>query len=141
MDEDRNRSDNSLATLLLRLALGVVFLFFGIGKFPDYSGYAEGMLKNFSQTWLPSVLLYPFVYALPFVEAIGGALLIIGLFTRKALVVIGVLSVLLVFGMVVQEDPSVVARNAIYVLITAFALTTSKDDRYSVDALRSKGEK
>src|SRR6266436_1700865 len=73
-----------IAYALLRLTLGIVFLFAGIGKFRGGLGnFAGGMLQQFSGK-LPAVLVEPFAYTLPFAETTLGALILLGLFTPGA---------------------------------------------------------
>jgi uncharacterized membrane protein YphA (DoxX/SURF4 family) len=66
-----------IAYILLRVTLGVVFLFSGIGKFKGGLGNcAGGMLQQFSGK-LPALLVEPFAYALPFAETTLGALILL----------------------------------------------------------------
>jgi len=66
-----------LALLLLRAALGIIFLTHG---YPKLAKNAAPMQAFFVQHGLPSY----FVYVSGVLEVFGGALLIVGLFTRWA---------------------------------------------------------
>jgi len=66
-----------LALLLMRCALGVIFLYYGYGKLVSE---AESNAQFFRQLGLPSYASY----ATGIVELFGGCLLILGLFTRIA---------------------------------------------------------
>ena len=69
---------------LARIAAGVVFLVFGIGKFSAH----ESEVESFDKYGLPSP--DAFVYAIGVLEIAGGALLALGLLTRLvALVMAG----------------------------------------------------
>ena len=71
---------------LLRVTLGVIFLFYGIGKFmAGVSGFVGGMNQRFSGK-MPAAMVMPFAYVLPFGEVISGLLILLGLFTRVGLV-------------------------------------------------------
>jgi putative oxidoreductase len=61
---------------LLRIAAGIVFLAFGIGKFTSHASE----LASFRSYGLP----FPevFVYAIGVLEVVGGALLVLGLYAR-----------------------------------------------------------
>lgn len=73
-----------VAYALLRVTVGVMFLFFGIGKFVGGVGnFAAGMAQHFAGK-LPSALVLPFSYALPFAEVTLGALILLGLFNAFA---------------------------------------------------------
>ena len=62
--------------LVLRVSLGTIFLAHGLQKI---SGF-EGIVKFFASIGLPAVL----AYAVTTIETVGGAFLILGLFTRTA---------------------------------------------------------
>jgi thiosulfate dehydrogenase (quinone) large subunit len=73
------------AYALLRVTPGVIFLFYGIGKFMGgIDNVADGMQQRFGGK-LPSALVLPFAYALPFMEVTFGALILLGLFNSIAL--------------------------------------------------------
>jgi uncharacterized membrane protein YphA (DoxX/SURF4 family) len=132
------RDHRDLAHALLRVTLGVIFLFYGIGKFRGgVSQFAHGMTKDFEGK-LPSALVTPFAYALPFAEVIIGALLILGLFTTAALAIAGVLMLVLTFGTVIKPDPVTVAHN-VQVGLAIFALLYTVDrNAWSVDVTRRR---
>ena len=68
---------------LLRATMGVIFLFYGIGKFIGGVGnFVGGMNQHFSGK-LPAAMVMPFAYVLPFGEVTAGLLILLGLFTRK----------------------------------------------------------
>jgi thiosulfate dehydrogenase [quinone] large subunit len=124
---------------LLRLTLGVVFLFAGIGKFKAGIGnVAGGMLQQFSGK-LPAVLVLPFVYTLPFAETTIGVLILLGLFTSAALTVSGLLLVALTFGTVMLGDFPTVAHNVQYGLVNFVLLWLSDLNWFSIDHLRTHG--
>ncbi len=62
--------------VVLRIVVGVIFLAHGVQKFQGI----EGMIQFFGSVGLPSIM----VYVIATIEAVGGALLILGLFTRMS---------------------------------------------------------
>ena len=68
--------------LLLRFAAGVVFVVFGAGKFVNHASE----LASFKAYGLPAP--DAFVYAIGVIELVGGVLLIVGLATRPAALVL-----------------------------------------------------
>jgi thiosulfate dehydrogenase [quinone] large subunit len=125
-----------VAYALLRVTLGVIFLFYGIGKFMGGIGnFAGGMNQRFSGK-LPSALVLPFAYALPFMEVLFGALILLGLFTSIALVLSGLLLLALTFGTVMLGDAPTVAHNLQYALVNFVLLWLADHNGYSVDRLR-----
>ncbi|WP_378956523.1 DoxX family protein [Pelosinus sp. sgz500959] len=71
--------------LVLRVSLGVIFLAHGLQKI---SGF-EGIVAFFASIGLPAIL----AYVVTAIETIGGACLILGLFTRAAAV--GIIMIML----------------------------------------------
>ncbi len=64
----------NVGLLLIRIALGVVFLYHGLGKFQDM----EGVVKFFSAIDLPVFL----AYLVAIVEFFGGLALLLGVFVE-----------------------------------------------------------
>jgi len=116
------------AVALGRWVLGILFLFFGIAKLANVSGFAEGLGRQFEKTFLPAVLVSIFGYVLPFIEATLGVLLLSGLFRNIALFATGALLILLTFGQVLLGQPQVVFFNTSYVFMTALLLFLSEYD-------------
>jgi thiosulfate dehydrogenase [quinone] large subunit len=131
------RNHREAAYALLRVTLGVIFLFYGIGKFMGGIGNFAGSMNQHFSGKLPSALVLPFAYALPFLEVITGALLVLGLFQVAALI-LGSLTVLgLTFGTVILGDPPTVAHNLQYALVFFVLLWFAEHNGYSIDRLRA----
>ena len=123
------------AYALLRITLGVVFLFSGFGKFMQGVGnLAAEQSAQFSGK-LPSMLVVPFFYALPFVEVAVGALLVLGLLNVFALILSGLLLAALTFGTVMKGDFPTVAHNVSYALVNSALLWLAGYNGYSLDRL------
>lgn len=123
---------------LMRITYGVIFLFYGIGKFMlGLSNFVGGMNQQFSGK-LPAFMVMPFAYAIPFCETTSGTLILFGLFSRMGLTLSGLLLIGLTFGLVILGQADKVAHNLIYVLAN-FALLWFLDlNRISLDALFAK---
>lgn len=126
-------------TLLLRLLLGMLFLVAGLGKFGDLAAFRGYIHKEFDPTFLAGPLLVVFSYALPFVEVAAGALLVLGLFTRPALVLTALTLIALFFGKLVVADRQTTAFIAVYFLITVYTLRSAENNRYALDSLLCGG--
>lgn len=124
------------AYALLRVTLGIIFLFYGVGKFMGGVGnFAAGMEQRFAGK-LPPVLVLPFAYALPFMEVLFGTLILLGLFNSIALVLSGLLLAALTFGTVMLGDAPTVAHNLQYALVNFVLLWLTDYNGYSIDRLR-----
>ncbi len=133
-------NNRDCAYALTRITYGLIFLFYGIGKFRGgLSNFVGGMNQQFSGK-LPAVLVMPFAYFIPFAETISGALILLGLFTRVGLTLSGLLLVGLTFGVVILGQAPTVAHNLQYVLLNFLLLWFLEFNRFSLDALfRRKG--
>ncbi len=118
------------AVALGRWCLGLIFLFFGIGKLADVVGFAANLVKQFEKTWLPPLLLNIFGHVLPFWETIVGTLLILGIFRNVTLSATGVLLLVLTFGQIVLGQPQVVFFNTVYTFLAAGLLFLERYDRW-----------
>jgi thiosulfate dehydrogenase [quinone] large subunit len=121
------------AVALGRWCMGIVFLFYGLGKFMGeggVTGFAGGLTKQFASTPLPQWLVSPFAHGLPFAEVSLGILLILGIARDFVLFATGLLLIVLTFGMVLQHQPAVVFNNASYVFMAAALLFASQYDRW-----------
>ena len=127
------------AYALLRLTLGIVFLFSGIGKFLGGIGNFEAGLEQQFAGKLPMFLVTPFAYALPFAEVAIGTLLVIGLFNSVALVLSGLLLAALTFGTVMAGEHAIVAYNVTYSLVNFVLLWFARYNKFSLDRLIRSG--
>jgi thiosulfate dehydrogenase [quinone] large subunit len=126
------------AYALLRATLGVIFLFYGIGKFIAGIGNFVGNMNQRFSGKLPAAMVMPFAYAIPFCEVIAGALILFGLFTRGGLVLSGLLLIGLSFGTVMLGDAPTVAHNLQYAFINFVLLWFVHLNRYSIDGLLAR---
>jgi thiosulfate dehydrogenase [quinone] large subunit len=123
------------AYALLRITMGVIFLFYGIGKFMGGVGNFVGTMNQQFSGKLPAFMVMPFAYAIPFAEVTAGALILLGLFTRLGLVISGLLLIGLTFGVVMLGQAPTVAHNLQFGLVNFVLLWLEDLNRYSLDSL------
>ncbi len=70
--------------LLARLPIAVSMFTHGLERLPKLNNFSEHMVGQFSKSMLPTALVTPFSYMLPFLEFLTGILLIAGLFKPVA---------------------------------------------------------
>lgn len=127
--------DKSTAIVLLRITLGLNLLTHGLVRFfGSYSGFVEKITKDF-QGLLPEFALGIFAWALPPVEAILGLLLILGLFTRFALISGAIVMMVLVFGTSLKQNWDTVSSQMLYALIYFFLIRNLSYNRFALDNL------
>lgn len=101
----RRLDDSSLAYALLRITLGLNIFMHGTSRLlAGIGNFVSGMIKMFQNTLLPTAVVVPFGYALPWLEAGLGLLIIVGFRTREALVAGALLMLGLTFGTALRQD-------------------------------------
>ena len=127
------------ATLFARAVLGLIFFMAGVYKVFKL-GPLEHARKYFlpaADTFLPVWSLWAVGTVVPFVELVAGALVLVGLFTRTALVSLGCVLAVVTFGHLLKQPlypfhEHVVPRLA---LLLFLLVLPAADDRFSVDDL------
>lgn len=127
-----------LAYLILRLTMGINMLTHGIARMLNLEGFNSWMIGQFSNTILPEFMVSISSYMIPFTELILGILLILGLFTARALLVGGLLIVLLVFGSGLQENWKVMSSQMIYAIFFFILSYFIELNRFSIDKFREE---
>jgi thiosulfate dehydrogenase [quinone] large subunit len=124
---------------VLRLTLGTTFLFHGITRFVSgWSAFADQMVQNFHNTFLPDFMVRPFALSVPPVETVVGALLCLGLFTRGTLIAGGVWMIALVFGTTLRQDYSTIAIQLLYALLFFVLQVWEPYNQISLDTMIKK---
>jgi thiosulfate dehydrogenase [quinone] large subunit len=137
---DSTTLDRQLAYAVFRLTLGINILVHGAGRIfgPGAEAFATTTAAEFSKTALPAGLVHAFLFVLPFAELVLGALTTLGLFTRWALVLGGLMIATLVFGTAMRSDWNTVGVQMIYAITYYFLLVHRSSDRFSLDKLLEK---
>lgn len=127
-----------VAYLILRLTMGVNMFTHGVARLLNIEGFNSWMIAQFNDTILPEFMVSISSYMIPFAELIIGVLLIIGLFTSRALLLGALLIVFLVFGSGLQENWNIMSSQMIYAIFF-FILSYLIDlNRFSIDRLKDK---
>jgi uncharacterized membrane protein YphA (DoxX/SURF4 family) len=136
---DEQNPLRSWALLFARLVLGLIFFMAGAWKVFQLGPleHARKYFLPFADTFLPVWSLWSVGVVIPFVELIAGALVIIGLRAREALIALGFVLAIVTFGHLLKEPlyefhTHVIPRLALLL----FVLTLPRgDDRFSIDYL------
>jgi thiosulfate dehydrogenase (quinone) large subunit len=128
--------DRQLAYAVFRLTLGINIFVHGAGRIfgPGAEAFASTTEAEFSKTVLPASMVHTFLIVLPFGELVLGALTTVGLFTRWALTLGGMMIAALVFGTAMRSDWNTVGVQMIYAITYYLLLVNSCDNRFSLDA-------
>ncbi|GAK77854.1 DoxX family membrane protein [Nonlabens ulvanivorans] len=127
--------DKNLTYLLMRLIIGISMLGHGLVRLPKIVAFSNGMVAKFSESMIPSFLVEPFGYVLTIAEFLLGVLLVLGLFTRQALIGSIITMTLLVLGSTMVENWSVINSQLIHAAVFAFLLWHINYNNWSLDTI------
>jgi thiosulfate dehydrogenase (quinone) large subunit len=129
----------AMAVALARWCVGMILLVSGIGKFSMGVGsFAQMLIPMYEKTWLPASLVAAYGHAIPFLEVVLGAFLILGLCRNVTLFVAGAFFITLTFGQIVlamagkMESIAVVFQNMVYTFFAAGLLFLNDYDRWTL---------
>jgi uncharacterized membrane protein YphA (DoxX/SURF4 family) len=127
------------AILFARAVVGLIFFMAGFWKVFQLgpAGHVRRYFLPFQDTFLPTSSLWAVGFAIPFVELIAGAMVMVGFRTRIALVALGFVLVIVTFGHLLHEPlyafhEHVIPRLALLLLVL---LLPKEWDLYSIDAM------
>src|SRR5260370_22252981 len=131
--------DRSWALLFARLVLGLIFFMAGAWKVFQLGplNHARKYFLPFSDTFLPVWSLWAVGVVIPFIELIAGALVIIGLRTRDALVALGFVLAIVTFGHLLKDPLYEFHTHEIprLAMLLFVFLIPREVDRFSIDYL------
>ena len=139
------RTERSWAILFSRLVLGLIFFMAGFWKVFQLGPlqHARKYFLPFADTFLPVWSLWAVGVAVPLVELIAGALVILGLRVREALIALGFVLAIVTFGHLLKEPlyefhTHVIPRLALLLFVLVLP---REDDRFSLDYLLTRRKK
>jgi len=128
------------AILFARVILGLIFFMAGVWKVFTLgpAAHVQRYFLPFQDTFLPTWSLWLTGFVIPFIELAAGALVIVGFFTRPALIGLGCVLVIVTFGHLLKEPlyafyEHVIPRLALLLFVM---LLPADADRFSIDRLR-----
>jgi len=134
--------DAIAAYTILRLSFGLAMFMHGLARLiAGIDRYAKPTIAGFEHVALPHALVVFAVYAIPYVEVLFGALVLVGLLTGVGLIGNAALMFLFIFGTAMQQRWGVVGGQLTYVLIIALLMFGKNLNAVAVDALFAKRER
>ncbi len=132
-------SDLSLGYALLRITLGINIALHGISRIlAGPASFVSSLTRQFEGTVLPHFAVQGFGYALPWLEALIGLLILFGALTRVALIAGALLIVLLTFGSTLHQDWDIAGLQLIYALVYFVLISFGQYNSLSIDGLLSR---
>jgi thiosulfate dehydrogenase [quinone] large subunit len=128
------KNDKSLAYALLRIAFGINFAGHGLIRIYNGAGtFATTTAEHLAKSPLPHSLTFGFSYAIPFIEAILGLVLILGIFTRAALVCGAAFMMALTIGVASNQQWDIAGQQLLYSVVFFLLLYLIEHNALSVD--------
>ena len=131
------RSDTAIAYAILRLTFGVNLGFRGFVRITvnGLDQFSAGLTGQFEPTWFPAFAVSAFGHIVPFVEVAIGLMLILGLFTRPALVIGGLMMTSLTFGTMFLQNFDLAWLQLTYALAFFILLAARSWNAISLDSM------
>jgi thiosulfate dehydrogenase (quinone) large subunit len=132
-------NDKSLAYSLLRITLGINFAGHGLIRIHNGVGaFAATTAEHLAKSPLPHGLAFSFSYAIPFLEAILGLTLILGVSTRISLVLGAVFMMTLTIGITSNQQWDIANQQLLYSVVFFLLLYLIEHNALAIDTyLRS----
>ncbi len=127
MKVDKDHVELWWISLILRIAMASLFFVAALSKFMmGLEGISGYILAAFKDTFLPSWMLAPYSYILPFAEALIPVWLLTGYKLRTGWIFTAFVLVTLAFGLAVSKQSA--ADVYIYLLVACLGIYLSRYD-------------
>ncbi|MEM6425931.1 MAG: DoxX family protein [Cyanobacteria bacterium P01_D01_bin.128] len=127
------RADLILAYTFLRVIIGVNYFNHGVTRIGNIPAFMDSMVSAMEGAWMPEVLVRINAALVPPVELIIGVLLILGLFTRGALIACLVLMLILMYGVTIVQNWGAASSQLIYDIVLVALLAGISFNQVSLD--------
>jgi thiosulfate dehydrogenase [quinone] large subunit len=129
--------DTATGYAILRVSFGANIMLHGVSRFMmGHAAFLAYLTHYFEKTALiPASTLPAFATVLPYLETGFGLLLLLGLFTRFALIAGALVILCLVIGTNLAQDWLVSGLQLIYAFLYYYLLAHRGENRYSLDAM------
>ena len=137
-------TDKGWARMFARVLVGILFFMAGWWKCFELTpmAHARGaFVEGYADSWIPVFLLWGLGLAIPVVELVAGALLIVGWRTREALITIGFVLLIVTYGHALDEPLYSIQGHILprgLLMLIALVLP-SEEDKLSVDSWLTRG--
>jgi len=138
----RSFTDRAWAIFFCRSILGLIFFMAGVMKVFQLGPleHTRKYFLPFTDTFLPVWSLWAAGVTIPFIELMAGALVMLGLRTRDALIALGCVLVIVTFGHLLHDalfnfSGHVIPRLALLLFVL---WCPRENDRFSIDHLLTR---
>lgn len=140
VSETTRSSDLVWAYTILRLSFGANIMLHGVSRLlAGHAAFLAYLSHYFEKTPLvPASVLPSFAWVLPPVETLLGLLLVLGLWTRFALIAGALVLAMLVVGTNLAQDWNVAGLQLIYAFLYCYLLVHRDRNVVSIDGIMSR---
>jgi thiosulfate dehydrogenase (quinone) large subunit len=140
VSEATRSSDLVWAYTILRLSFGANIMLHGVSRLlAGHAAFLAYLTHYFEKTPLvPASLLPSFAWVLPPMETLLGLLLVLGLWTRFALIAGALVLAMLVVGTNLAQDWNVAGLQLIYAFLYCYLLVHRGRNVVSIDGMMSR---
>lgn len=136
-------TDKGWARMFARVMVGILFFMAGWWKCFELTpmAHARGaFVEGYADSWIPVFLLWGLGLAIPVIELVAGALLIVGWRTREALISIGFVLLIVTYGHALDEPLYSIQGHILPrgVLMLIALVLPAEEDKVSVDSWLSR---
>lgn len=128
-----NPRDITTAYTFLRVIIGICYFNIGFNRIGNMSGFVDGMVQMFADTYMPTFLVQINAFLVTPIELIAGLLLIFGLFTRAALIALLAVMVVLIYGVTLVQNSDLANSQLMYDLLLCILLAGLRFNTFSLD--------
>ncbi|MND88292.1 hypothetical protein D3C87_719540 [compost metagenome] len=121
--------------LLLRLGIAISMFGHGLVRLPKLNTFSQWMIASFEKSLLPKAMVLPFSYVLPVAESTVGLCLLIGLFTKPALIMGAGVLLILLFGTAMIENWEAIPSQLLHLAFFALLLQFVQSNSWALDKL------
>ncbi|MDL2142320.1 MULTISPECIES: DoxX family membrane protein [Flavobacterium] len=132
---------DKIVYILLRLGVGISMFGHGLVRLLKLNSFSNWLVIEFKKSVLPEFIVIPFSYALPFAEFLVGLLLLMGLFTRTALLTGAIIILLLLFGTSMIENWEAIPSQLIHLAFFCILLQYFEVNTLTLNKLFQKSKK
>ena len=130
------------AYTLLRIVVGINYFNHGATRIFNIPGFMDSMVSTMQNSWIPEFLVRINAALVPPVELIVGILMIIGFWTRGALIACFILMAILMYGITIIQNWDGASSQLIYNIVLFILLAGLNFNRISIDSwIKSKSNK
>ena len=131
------RSDKAIAYAILRLTFGINLGIRGFVRVAvnGLDQFAAATAPQFEPTWIPPFAVNAFLHVIPLVELAIGLMLILGLFTRPALMIGGLMIASLTFGTMFIQNFDLAWMQLTYAIAFFLLLAARSWNAISLDSV------